>query len=270
MRLQFPERARSFDAWAGDYDRYRPSYPNVLFEEIQARLALPGRPRVVDLGAGTGRASLAMAALGWRVTAVEPGKPMLDVLRAQAANQGLVLATVQASAESTGLDPASADLATAAQVFHWFDHPAAVTEMARIVRPGGGVALFWNVRDAQHSPFVADYHQLLEKQFGDADTGQYLQAGRTTGREATAVAFANSPGFDPPELAELHHDVQMTADDFVGMAFTASYVRALPGEEQERFRAALSALLARHGLNTGLPFTVPYRIDLWTARRYGR
>ena len=110
MRLQFPERARSFDAWAGNYDRYRPGYPDVLFNEIWTRLALPEHPRVVDLGAGTGRASLAMAALGWRVTAVEPGKPMLDVLRAHAANQGLVLATVQATAEATGLDPASADL----------------------------------------------------------------------------------------------------------------------------------------------------------------
>jgi SAM-dependent methyltransferase len=269
MRLQFPERARSFDAWAGDYDRYRPGYPDVLFDEIRARLSPPEHPLVVDLGAGTGRASLAMAALEWRVTAVEPGKPMLDVLRAQAANQGLLLATVQATAESTGLDPASADLATAAQAFHWFDHPAAVTEMARIVRPGGGVALFWNVRDAHRSPFVADYHALLERQFGDADTGQYLQAGRATGREATERAFAESPGFDEPELAELQHDAQMTADDFVGMAFTASYVRALPGEEQERFREELTALLARHGLNTGLPFTVPYRIDLWTARRHG-
>src|SRR6266480_1152894 len=134
LRLRYPERARSFDAWAGDYDRYRPGYPDVLFEEIRSRLQLPERPLVVDLGAGTGRASLAMAALGWRVTAVEPGKPMLEVLRAQAANQGLVLATVQATAEATGLDPDRADLATAAQSFHWFDHAAAVTEMARIVK----------------------------------------------------------------------------------------------------------------------------------------
>ena len=267
MRLRYPERARSFDAWAGDYDRYRPGYPDVLFEEIARRLQLPETPLVVDLGAGTGRASLAMAALGWRVTAVEPGKPMLEVLRAQAANQGLILATVQASAEATGLDPDSADLATAAQSFHWFDHAASVIEMARIVKPGGGVALFWNVRDADRSAFVADYHKLLERLFGDADTGQYLQAGRSTGRERTQQAFEESPGFDQPLLAELQHDAQMTPDDFVGMAFTASYVRALSADEQERFRAELNTLLARHGHATGERFMVPYRIDLWTARR---
>ena len=86
-----PARARGFDAWAGDYDRYRPTYPDELFEAIAQRLPIPRQPHVVDLGAGTGRASLAMAELGWRVTAVEPGKPMLDVLRGRAANQGLLV-----------------------------------------------------------------------------------------------------------------------------------------------------------------------------------
>ena len=268
MNLLHPERARSFDAWANDYDRYRPGYPEVLFQEIRDRLSLPDQPLVVDLGAGTGRASLAMATLGWRVTAVEPGKPMLDVLRAQAADHGLVLATVQATAEATGLDPETADLATAAQSFHWFAQAAAVTEMARIVKPSGGVAFFWNVRDAERSPFVADYHAMLEQRFGDADTGQYLQAGRATGRERTQEAFRSAPGFEMPQLAELHHDAHVTPEEFVGMAFTASYVRSLPPEEQDRFRRELEALLARHGLVSGARFTLPYRIDLWTARRH--
>ena len=99
-----------------------PTYPDELFDvDRTSSLPLPRQPHVVDLGAGTGRASLAMASCGWRVTAVEPGKPMLDVLRGRAANEGLLISTVQASAEETGLDPASADLVTAAQAFHWFD-----------------------------------------------------------------------------------------------------------------------------------------------------
>ena len=260
------ERARSFDGWAPDYDRYRPGYPDALFDEIAARLELPDRPHVADLGAGTGRATLAMAEREWRVTAIEPGRPMLDILRARATDSGLLVATVQASAEETGLDPASVDLVTAAQAFHWFDKPRAISEMARIVRPGGGVALFWNVRDETRSAFVADYHALLERHFGDADTGRYLQAGRATGRDATRAAFEGVGAFGNLELAELGHEMEMTADAFVGMAFTASYVRSLPAEEQDRFRAQLSDLLAKHGIGAD-PFTLPYRIDLWTARR---
>ncbi|HEX2141364.1 MAG TPA: class I SAM-dependent methyltransferase, partial [Candidatus Limnocylindria bacterium] len=150
-------RARGFDAWADEYDRFRPGYPDELFGTVATQLGLPAHPLVVDLGAGTGRAALAMAERGWRVTAVEPGRPMLDLLRAAASDAGLLVATVQAPAEATGLDPASADLVTAAQAFHWFDKDAALTEIARITKPGGGVALFWNMRDAARSPFLADY-----------------------------------------------------------------------------------------------------------------
>lgn len=263
-----PARARSFDAWAGEYDRFRPGYPAELFETIRERLDLPARPLVVDLGAGTGRASLAMAELGWRVTAVEPGKPMLDVLRGTAANAGLIISTVQASAEATGLDPASADLVTAAQAFHWFESDAAMTEMARILKPRGGVGLFWNVRDGQRSAFLADYERLLESHAASRhDTGRY----EAVGRQETARAFeAHAAAFMPPELVHLHQEVPMTAEQFMGMAFTASYVRVgMSPETQERFRWELAALLNRHGHDDGRPFAVPYRIDLWIARRRG-
>ena len=261
------ERGRSFDAWADEYNRFRPTYPDELFATIQGRLELPEPPHVADLGAGTGRASLPMAALGWRVTAIEPGKPMLEQLRGRASEDGLVVATVQASAEETGLDPASVDLATAGQAFHWFDKERAVAEMARIVRPGGGVALFWNVRDEEASPFVADYHGLLETRFGDADTGRYLQAGRPSGQEATRRAFEGLASFHPLEKIELRHQLTMSAEEFTGMAFTASYIRTLPDREQVRFRAELAALLAKHGHAPLQPFNVPYRVDLWITRR---
>jgi ubiquinone/menaquinone biosynthesis C-methylase UbiE len=261
-------RARSFDAWAPEYDRYRPSYPEELFTTIATQLGLPAAPHVADLGAGTGRATLAMAELGWRVTAVEPGKPMLDILRARASDRGLVVATIEAMAEETRLDPASVDLATAAQAFHWFDKPRAVAEMARIVRPGGGVALFWNVRDEERSPFVADYHRMLQQYADGADLGRYLVAGRSSGRDATHAALAQSDSFGEPTLTELRHELPMSSGEFIGMAFTASYVRGLPVERQERFRSELAGLLERHhGADAG--FVVPYRIDLWTARRRG-
>lgn len=263
-----PARARSFEAWAGEYDRFRPGYPDELFDTISATLTLPRVPHVVDLGAGTGRASLAMAALGWRVTAVEPGKGMLDVLRGRAANEGLLVSTVQASAEQTGLDPASADLVTAAQAFHWFEQDAALDEMARILKPAGGLALFWNVRDAERSPFLADYREVLQRYVSDSDAGRYESA---LPAETTRRLIDSHAAFGDVQLHVLHHEVQMTDDDFIGMVFTASYVRVNKSpEQQDRFRLDLAALLGRHHLNDGRPFPIPYRLDLWTARRSDR
>jgi SAM-dependent methyltransferase len=264
-----PGMARAFDAWADEYDRFRPGYPDEVFEAIASRLVLPRHPAVVDLGAGTGRASLAMAALGWRVTAVEPGKPMLEMLRSRASDEGLLVSTIQANAESTGLDPESVDLVTAAQAFHWFAKEEALVEIARILRPGGGLALFWNVRDSERSPFLAEYAELLKRASESPDDpgiGRY----ESGGRDETRRALEGAAGFEPPELIELRQEVQMTDEQFVGMAFTASYVRAgMSAERQDRFRLDLAALLGRHELADGKPFAVPYRIDLWIARRSG-
>jgi SAM-dependent methyltransferase len=263
-----PARARSFDAWAGDYDRYRPGYPPELFDAIAVRLPLPRHPLVVDLGAGTGRASLAMAAIGWRVTAVEPGKPMLDTLRARATDEGLVISTLQASAEDTGLDAGTVDLVTAAQSFHWFDKGRALAEMARILQPAGGLALFWNARDTSRSAFLADYEAMLKRTLPVGDSGRYEWEGPEETRRAIE---AHSAAFEAPQLTRLQHEVLMTDEEFIGMAFTASYVRVgLSPAEQDGFRLELAALLGRHDLNDGRPFPVPYRLDLWTALRRDR
>jgi ubiquinone/menaquinone biosynthesis C-methylase UbiE len=259
----------AFDPWATDYDRYRPSYPDALFDEIEARLGVPADARVADLGAGTGIATFAMARRGWRLTAVEPGAAMLDQLRQRAEHAGLSVEAVEASAEETGLPDAGFDLATAAQAFHWFDKPRAVAEMGRIVRPGGGVALFWNVRRAEASPVVAAYERLIERFFGDAGIGQYLQHGRAAEEAAIRAAFASSDAFEDLTYREPRHETEVDAETFIGMAFTASYVRRLDSREQARFRSELEALLAEHGA-TGERFTIPYRIDLWTARRSDR
>lgn len=119
MRL----RSRSFDAWALDYDRYRPTCPQSLFDHIAARLALPEQAVVADVGAGTGKAARQMGRRGWQVTALDPGERMLEVLRARAAADDLAIEARLASAEETGLADASVDLVTAAQAFHWFDKP---------------------------------------------------------------------------------------------------------------------------------------------------
>src|SRR6187455_83731 len=97
------QRSRSFDAWALEYDRYRPTYPQALFDHVVARLELPDDVRVADLGAGTGKAARQMARRGWRVTAVEPGGAMLDVARARADVEGLAIKMRLAPAEETGL-----------------------------------------------------------------------------------------------------------------------------------------------------------------------
>jgi SAM-dependent methyltransferase len=255
-------RARAFDAWADDYERYRPGYPPALFDLIAERLALPSDARVVDLGAGTGRVARSTAARGWRTTAVDPGVPMLAVLRDRAAAEGLAIDVVRAIAERTGLPAASFDAALAGEAYHWFDTPMALAEMGRIVRPGGGIAFFWNVGDAERSPLV-DAEGRLVAAYG-IDGSEVRKPGP---RPETRQAIVDSGEFDEPEFVEVPHVVPMSGADYVGLAYTKSHLRTAPADVQKRYGVAFRAMLEEHGVGPADRLDVPYVVDCWIARR---
>ena len=139
-------RATSFAAVADAYERARPEYP-----ADAVRWLTGDEPAdVVDLGAGTGKLTRGLVALGHRVTAVEPLPEMLEHLR-----RAVPAATaVTGSAEQIPLPDGSADVVACAQAFHWFDQQAALREIARVLRPGGRIALVWNTRD-DREPWTA-------------------------------------------------------------------------------------------------------------------
>ena len=260
LAAEMQRRSRSFDAWAFDYDRYRPTYPAAMFDHISNRLGLGPNPLVADLGAGTGKAARAMARRGWNVIALEPGEGMLDVLRARTEAEGLPIEAHLAPAEATGLDDSAVDLVTVAQAFHWFDKPRAVDEMARITRPGGGVAIFWNVRDDDRSAFLAAYTEL---------TGRFLPEEHVDRRvrESSAPAELSSGGwFTVDDRVEISHQVSMSHDDFIGLAFTASQVRLfVDGPSQRRLMGELRDLLAEYFGESNV--VVPYDVDVYVGRR---
>jgi SAM-dependent methyltransferase len=139
------ERARSFDAAAAAYERYRPEYPEPALRWVVDRLGLEPGARVLDLGAGTGKLTRGLAALGLDVVAVEPGAAMLEQLRAAVPG----VEALQGSAEAIPLPDASVDAAAAGQAFHWFDRERALPELRRVLRPSGGLGLLWNWEDVR-------------------------------------------------------------------------------------------------------------------------
>jgi len=130
------EVAEGFGADAGRYDRARPTYPADLIDRIVA--ASPGRD-FLDAGCGTGISSRLFQAAGCRVLGIDP-----DPRMAEQARQGGTEAEV---AKFEDWDPAgrSFDAVTAAQAWHWVDPAAGAARAAAVLRPGGRLAVFWNV-----------------------------------------------------------------------------------------------------------------------------
>ncbi|OOG38272.1 class I SAM-dependent methyltransferase [Rhodanobacter sp. C05] len=144
-----------------DYVRYRPDYPSALLGWLQHAQGVDASWRVADIGAGTGISSKLFLDAGHRVTAVEPNAPM----RAAAehwlqAYEGFD--AVDGRADASGLPDVSVDLVTVAQAFHWFDEEAARREFARILRPGGLAAIWWNSRRLSGTRFLEGYEALLQ------------------------------------------------------------------------------------------------------------
>jgi SAM-dependent methyltransferase len=148
-----------FSRQAGDYSRYRPTYPDGLFQWLAA--AAPARRVAVDVGAGNGQAAVALAAHFERVIAVEPSDGQLaNAVAAQRVEYR------RGPAEATGITEESADLLTAAQAFHWFDHPRFFAEARRVVRPGGCLAV-WCYGLAAITPEIdAAVYELYETYLG--------------------------------------------------------------------------------------------------------
>ena len=227
------------------YEQARPDYPADALDYIVEVLELEPGAHVVDVGAGTGKFARQLVARGLRVTGVEPIAEMREVFE-----RVVDAEVISGTAESIPLDDGSADAITAAQAFHWFDPERALPELWRILRPRGGVALIWNVRDHSH-PLHQAYAETIRPYKGDAyPSGGSHPAGKPL----------DSPLFDGVEERTFPHVQLMDADGLVARAASVSFVARLPeherGELLERVRA-----LAPPGT-----FEFPYVTKVFTGR----
>lgn len=242
---------------AQEYDAVRPRYPQQAVEDILALAATAAdprhdaQPRIVDLGAGTGILSRQLLQAGARVHAVEPSAAMTQVLSHAAGAWSEQLTITLARAEETGLPRGQADVAVAAQAWHWFDAEAVQTEIASLLAPGGALALIWNYLDTA-DPTVHRLTRIMRA--GDT----YRPGWRPTLDEQV---------FTPLRTTEYRWTRTLTAAELFRYATTLSSWLSAAEDERARRRANLEDFLHRElGLSSDAPVQLPQITALHTAR----
>lgn len=233
-----------FSDRVADYVRYRPGYPPELVPTLAELTGLAPDWSVADLGSGTGLSSQPFAEHGNLVYGVEPNDEM------RAAGEALLgdrprFVSVAGSAETTGLEADSVDLAVAAQAFHWFDRGAVRSECLRIVRPPRWVALFWNVRLSDADTFAQGYEELLER-YG-TDYAQYRA--RRIQPDSLKDFFGMAP-----ESRSMANEQVFDFDGLRGRHLSSSYVPNAGDPAYEPMMKALRRLFDQHAVDGRVRF----------------
>ena len=244
-----PRRLR-FGAHAGAYERARPEWPDEA-----TRWLVPDRAElVVELGAGTGKLTRAVAALGIRIFAVEPDARMLAVLR------GLGLDGLEGSAEAIPFADGVADAVVAGSSLHWFELGLALPEIHRVLRPGGRFGFGWNHRDDRH-PAVARMSEAV-----------YAAQLRTRGPRWRSrdwpVELTASGLFRDVEHELFEHVHELPREALRDHLVSYSGVAALAEDERRRVLSSVAAALdADESVSSTNRLRLPFVVTAYRATR---
>ncbi len=229
------------------YERARPGYSDESVAHLAATLGITEGRTVLDVAAGTGKLTRSLVATGATCLAAEPSASMLEVFSATVPG----VPAVGSTAEHLPFAAGTMDAIVVAQAFHWFDAPVALAEFARVLRPGGGLALIWNERD-ESDPMVAQLTRISKW-----DTHQPYPVGRDFGRVVDASGL-----FEPVARTRFSFTQALDRTGLVEQVATRSYVAVLP---EDRRRALLDEV-AEFAATLAEPILVPYIADTFCTR----
>ena len=248
-----------YSALAAQYV-HRPGYSRALLKRVAQELgAFRTGFAFADVGAGTGKLTEDLLAIGLSGTAVEPN----DAMRAEGLRhvpESPCLKWRAGSAEDTGLPDARADWVLMGSSFHWTEAARSLPEFHRILRPGGALSVLWNPRDLDRSP----WHLALEADIAALVPG--LQRRSSGGAKYTRnieKVLVSTGHFADVRFDEDDMDVVMTRARYLGAWRSVNDIRAQAGEARW---AEIIALIEDRVADLD-EITVPYKTRMWTARR---
>lgn len=249
--MEDDSRAVIFGREATAYETARPSYPGAAIAHIEA---LVEAETAIEIGAGTGKATEAMARPGLRLICLEPSPQMADIL---AAKELPGVEVVVSAFEDWVGEPGSADLIYAAQAWHWVDRHAGYDRALRLLRPGGALALIWNIPLDRYQRHVEIYNRFAPQLLAELDERIKRRDSQDWSADMKTAGFVDAQRFTHEWSDEL------TGERY--RALYSTYSDHMMLEEPDRSR--LLDALADSVESQGGKVTIEYRTEVFSGRK---
>ncbi|WP_328321772.1 methyltransferase domain-containing protein [Kribbella sp. NBC_00382] len=224
------------------YDRVRPTYPPRLYDDVARLLGDPQRPRVLEIGCGTGQATKPMLERGWSVKAVELSPELGRVARANLAE----LEVITAAFEDWPLPAEKFDLVLSATAFHWIDPEVRVPKSADALRPGGLLAIVSTHHIAGGSEqFWIDVQDCYRRFTEDAVEVRMLTAAEVPQEDSGEIGASGR--FGPVVVRQYEWEQRYTAAEYLDLLSSYSGHRALTSARRNGLYGCVSALINAAG-----------------------
>jgi len=242
--------ATSFNEIPKNYQKFRQNYPEELIDYIIKKFELKKDAEILDIGAGTGKASEQFAIRGFKPTLLEPGKKMLDVAKKNLKEYDLKY--INEPFETAKLE--KYDLIISAQAFQWVKRPEGYKKVYNALIEGGHLAFFWNIVNKEHSEFLTRTKEIYEKHCsefvksdipGIVEEIMYLQI------------------FKDQETKIFERTLEFSRADYSKMIHTYSFVCSLEKDKLKDFTKDFNEFLSTYEE----PLKVPYQTILITAKK---
>jgi SAM-dependent methyltransferase len=274
-------RRASFNEAASLYDGARPDYPDVVFDDLIALSGVPAGGEILEIGPGTGKATVPLARRGFSILGIELGEQMAALAREKLVDYPQARIEI-GTFEEWPLPEAAFDLAVSASAWHWIDPSIGYAKVARALKPGGSLGLMWSSQWRADSP--DNHHVTSETSASDDQYSQFTQAlqevyQRVAPEMVAARAERHYPGaqryvradaveasgyFHPPEMRNYRWETSYDTARYLRLLDSYSSYRVLDPALHERLFAAIGDLIETR---FGGKLTRRWRADLYVAQR---
>jgi SAM-dependent methyltransferase len=241
--IDWQEESGRFNGVAALYDACRPAYPEELIDALISLTGIPVDGKILEVGSGTGKATLPFAQRGFFLMCIEPGQNLVAVA-AQTFRDYPRVEFEAVAFEQWPERPGEFDLVMSAQAFHWIPKTIGYAKAARALKEWGHLALFWNMYPDPADVIFLDLRKVYEECAPELAVRSSSCEELIQQRE---VDIRDSGCFGNVRVERFPWSVKYDAAQYVGLLGTYSDHLRLPEEKRKRLFEGVAEVIAQHG-----------------------